>query len=176
MSRMIKTWLERGGRVFDYLLGFLVYLASAVLTFILLSVCWDVLARTIVGSPLPWVLEFTEYSLLYMTFLCSAWVLKNEGHVNSDLLLIALGKRKRAFLNGTTSIIGAGVCALIGYFGLTVTLEKLKNGSFQPTAMAPPDFPLYIIIPIGFFLLLIQFLRRAYRHFSEWKTMRTPLD
>ena len=152
----------------------MVYVASAVLTFILLSVCWDVLARTIAGSPLPWVLEFTEYSLLYVTFLCSAWVLKNEGHVNSDLLLIALGGTKRAFLNGATSIIGAGVCAIIGYFSLIVSLEKLRDGSFQPTAMAPPDFPLYVIIPIGFFLLLVQFLRKACRHFSEWKTMRSP--
>lgn len=170
----MKTCFKRSGRAFDVFLGSLVYVASAVLTFILLSVCWDVLARTIAGSPLPWVLEFTEYSLLYVTFLCSAWVLKNEGHVNSDLLLIALGKTKRAFLNGATSIIGAGVCAIIGYFSLIVSLEKLRDGSFQPTAMAPPDFPLYVIIPIGFFLLLVQFLRKAYRHFSEWKTMRSP--
>ena len=170
---MIKSCMESLGHAFDVLLGSLVYLASAILTFILFAVCWDVLARTLIGSPLPWVLEFTEYSLLYMTFLCSAWVLKNEGHVNSDLLLIALRKSHRAFLNGTTSIIGAGVCAIVGYFSLTVSLEKLSAGSFQPTAMAPPDFPLYIIIPIGFFLLFFQFLRRAYRHFSEWKGWRS---
>jgi TRAP-type C4-dicarboxylate transport system permease small subunit len=158
--------------MFDQLLGFLVYVASAMLAFILLAVCWDVIARTLAGSPLPWVLEFTEYSLLYVTFLCTAWVLRNEGHVNTDLLLIALRKDHRAFLNGITSIIGAGVSILLTCFGLLVSLEKLREGSFQPTAMAPPDFPLFIIIPFGFFLLLIQFIRRACRHFSEWKVLR----
>ena len=170
---MIRNHLDKAGRMFDLVLGFLVYVASAMLAFILLAVCWDVIARTLAGSPLPWVLEFTEYSLLYLTFLCTAWVLRNEGHVNTDLLLIALRKDQRAFLNGMTSIIGAGVSIVLTCFGLLVSLEKLREGSFQPTAMAPPDFPLFIIIPFGFFLLLIQFIRRACRHFSEWKELRT---
>jgi TRAP-type C4-dicarboxylate transport system permease small subunit len=170
---MIRYRLDKVGRLFDRLLGFMVYVASAMLAFILLAVCWDVVARTLVGSPLPWVLEFTEYSLLYVTFLCTTWVLKNEGHVNTDLLLIALRKDRRAFLNGITSIVGAGVSIVLTYFGLLVSLGKLRDGSFQPTAMAPPDFPLFIIIPFGFFLLTFQFIRRACRHFSEWKALRT---
>jgi len=170
------TSLEKAGHAFDRFLGILVYVASAILSFILFAVCWDVIARAIAGSPLPWVLEFTEYSLLYITFLCSPWVLKNEGHVNSDLLLIALRKDKRAFLNCVTSIIGAAICTVITYFGLIVSLEKLESGSFQPTAMMPPDFPLFIIIPTGFFLLLVQFIRRARRHFSEWKVLKDAME
>lgn len=172
--RSIWIYLEKAGHSFDKFLGFLVFLASVILSFILFAVSWDVIARTIAGSPLPWVLEFTEYSLLFITFLCSAWVLRNEGHVNSDLLLIALRKDRRAFLNFITSVIGALVCIIIAYFSLIVSLEKLKSGSYQPTAMTPPDFPLFIIIPFGFSLLLVQFIRRACHHFLEWKTMRGP--
>ncbi len=172
----IRTCMEKGGRAFDCFLGVLVYVASAILVIILFSVCWDVLARGIADTTLSWILEFTEYSLLYITFLCSAWVLRNEGHVNTDLLLIALRKDHRVFLNGVTSIIGAITCAFLTYFGFIVSLEKLKDGSFQPTAIAPPDFPLFVIIPFGFCLLLVQFLRKACRHYSEWKGMRSSVE
>ena len=57
-------------------LSALMFIGAAILAFLMLAVCWDVVARTIVGKPLIWLLEFTEYGLLYMTFLCTAWVLK----------------------------------------------------------------------------------------------------
>jgi len=167
--RKLKVILVKSGAAFDYLLSGLVYAASVLLAFIMLSVCWDVVARAVAGRPLPWVLEVTEYSLLYITFLCTGWVLKNEGHVNTDLLLIALSKKRRAFMNFATSIMGAAVCAVTGWYGLMVSLDKLRQGSYQPTAMEAPDFILFIIIPFGFFVLFIQFMRRMAHYYSSWR-------
>ena len=78
------------------------FLGAVILAFLMLAVCWDVVARTVVGAPLIWLLEFTEYGLLYMTFLCAAWVLKGEAHVTSDLLLVTLSLKKQALLNTIT--------------------------------------------------------------------------
>jgi TRAP-type mannitol/chloroaromatic compound transport system permease small subunit len=55
------------------------------------------------------------------------------------------------------------------WFGVAVSWEKLQNGAYQPTAIQPPDFPIYIIIPIGFFLLFVQFLRRTLKNLKNWK-------
>ena len=107
--------------VFDQILGAFMFLGSAILAFLLLAVCWDVFARTFFGRPLTWVLEFTEYGLLYMTFLCTAWVLKNEGHVISDLLLVGLSPRNQALLNTVTSFMGAVICLILTWFGADVS-------------------------------------------------------
>ncbi len=162
-------WLIKGASVFDRILGVFFFLGAIILAFIMLAVCWDVIARAVANKPLPWVLEFSEYSLLFMCFLCAAWVLRNNGHVISDLLLVRLNPKKQAFLNTLTSILGAVICAILTGFGTYVSLEKLWAGSFQPTAIKPPDFPLFIIIPIGCSLLSIQFLRRAFDHYRIWK-------
>ncbi len=173
---MVKTLLrsmKTASVVFDFILGALVYLAAGILAFITLAVCWDVAARAIAASPLPWVLEYTEYGLLFMTFLCAAWVLKNEGHVTSDLLISSLKEKAQAVLNMATSIMGGVVCLILTWFGTAVSLEKLQIGSYQPTPMETPDFPIFLIIPIGSFLLFIQFMRRAWAHRARWKELGT---
>ena len=163
--------LKKVSFVFDHILGAFMFLGAAILAFLMFSVCWDVIARTFAGKPLIWLLEFTEYGLLYMTFLCAAWVLKNEGHVTSDLLLVALSPKNRAFLNTSTSILGAVICLFLAWFGADVSWEKLQGGAYQPTAIQPPDFPIFVIIPIGSFLLFIQFLRRAYKNLGKWRAL-----
>ena len=171
--RTLLRSMAKASAVFDFILGALVYVAAAILLLITLSVCWDVIARGIVGKPLSWVLEFTEYGLLYMTFLCTAWVLKKEGHVTSDLFISSLNKKTQIIMNTVTSLMGGVVCLILTWFGTAVSLEKLQMGSYQPTPMEPPDFPIFIIIPIGSFLLFIQFMRRAWVHRASWKELGT---
>jgi len=164
--------LTKSAAVFDYIIGSLTYLAAAILTFIMLAVCWDVIARAVVGQPLKWVLEFSEYSLLYITFLCTAWVLKNERHVIVDIGLNQLNPRTRALFNVATSILGAIICLLLTWYGWDVAWEHLVKGFYQPTVIKPPDFPIFVIIPIGSFLLFIQFLRRTSKYLGNWRASR----
>ena len=171
MAKQEKT-LSRMSFIFDRILSALMCLGAVILAFLMLAVCWDVIARTVAGKPLMWLLEFTEYGLLYMTFLCTAWVLKNEAHVNSDLLLVTLSPEKQALLNTLTSILGAFICLCLTWFGADVALEKMQSGAYQPTAIQPPDFPIFVIIPIGCFLLFIQFLRRAHNNLEKWRAIR----
>jgi TRAP-type C4-dicarboxylate transport system permease small subunit len=155
--------------VFDRVISVFMFLAAVILAFLMISVCWDVMARTFVKRPLTWVLEFTEYGLLYMTFLSAAWVLRNEGHVTNDVFFARLSPKNQALFNTITSTVGAVVCLLLTWFGALVSWDKLQSGAYQPTPMEPPDFPIFAIIPLGFFLLSIQFIRRTHRHLKKWR-------
>lgn len=171
---MQQKSLPKASSLFDCILNALLFLGSTLLAFLMLAVCWDVIARTAVGKPLTWVLEFTEYGLLYVTFLCAAWVLKNEGHVTNDLFLARLDPKKRALFDTVTSVSGAIICLFLTWFGAIVSWDKLQSGAYQPTPIEPPDFPIFVIIPLGCLLLSIQFLRRAYSRLKEWKKQGNP--
>jgi TRAP-type C4-dicarboxylate transport system permease small subunit len=168
MKHEEKSGIEASS-FFDKMIGFLVYVGAAILAFFALAVCWDVIARAVFRVTLSWVLEFTEYALLYMTFLCTAWVLRKEGHVVTDLLLVALNPRKQALLNTVSSILGASVCLVLTWVGAEVSWDHLRRGLYQPTPIQTPDFPLFVVIPFGSFLLFIQFLRRTKKNFSKLK-------
>jgi TRAP-type mannitol/chloroaromatic compound transport system permease small subunit len=107
-----------------------------------------------------------------MTFLSTAWVLKNEGHVANDLFLTRLSTRNQFLFNAITSVLGVIICLSLTWFGAAVSWEKLQSGAYQPTPIETPDFPIFVIIPIGSFLLSIQFMRRAHRNLAKWKEAR----
>ena len=128
----------------------------------MLAVCWEVFTRYFLGRGTIWVIEMSEYTMLYMTFLGTAWLLRNEGHVEMDIVMVLLSHRTQQILKGTTSTLSGLVCLLLAWSGAQVTWDHLQRGLHRPTLLEPPDFPLFVIIPIGFFLLFIQFMRRAH--------------
>ena len=98
-----------------------------------------------------------------MTFLGTAWLLANDGHVEMDIVINALRPRTQRSLRVATSVLSAVVCLVLTWSGTEVSLDYLQRDLHRPTPMAPPYFPLFAVIPVGFFLLSIQFLRRAHR-------------
>ena len=168
MSFSKEAW-----NIFDRIVNALFFVAGALIAFFMLAICWDVIARSLWGEPLKWVLEFSEYGLLFITFLGTAWVLRSEGHVSIDIVLGHLSSRKRLLLTAVISLVGAVICAFLVYWGGFVSIDCLQRELYQPTPMQIPDFPLFMIIPVGSFLLFIQFLRRAHDNFVNWKTARS---
>ena len=148
---------------FDWLLKLLANAGMVLLFLMMLSVCWEVFSRYYLGRGTAWVIEFSEYSILFMTFLGTAWLLSKDGHVEMDIVVNALQPRTQRTLKAATSILCALVCLVLTWSGAEVSLDYLQRGLHRPTLMAPPYFPLFAIIPTGFFLLFIQFLRRAHR-------------
>ena len=66
---------------FDWLLKLLANAGMVLLFLMMLSVCWEVFSRYYLGRGTAWVIEFSEYSILFMTFLGTAWLLRKDGHV-----------------------------------------------------------------------------------------------
>ncbi len=161
--------LTKGWTIFDRITSLLALLGASLLTFMMLAVSWEVVSRYFLGRGSIWVIEFSEYSLLYITFLGTAWLLKKDGHVKMDIVLSRLNPKTRFLTDGITSILGAIFCLVIAWAGAAVAWDHLQRGLHQPTLIAPPDFPIFVIIPVGSFLLSIQFLRRAYSFLESWR-------
>lgn len=161
--------LTKGAAVFDRIIGLLALLGASLLTFMMLAVCWEVVSRYFLGRGIIWVIEFSEYNLLFITFLGTAWLLKKEGHVKMDIVLTRLNLKNQLLVNSVTSILGAILCLVIAWSGAEVAWDHLQRGLHQPTLIAPPDFPIFVVIPVGSFLLFIQFLRRSYGFLQSWR-------
>jgi TRAP-type C4-dicarboxylate transport system permease small subunit len=98
-----------------------------------------------------------------------AWVLKIEGHVKIDLVVNRLKPRNQCLVNTITSILGAITCLVLVWYGTKLSWEFFERGTITNTILELPSAPLFAIIPIGSFLLFIQFLRRSYGYLKSWK-------
>ena len=115
------------GKTIDAVFRFLAVIAAALLLFITLSIGWSILARAIgVTSPV-WTVQFTEYSLLWMTFLGTAWLLAKNKHIAISVLTQRLGRPANRTLGFIHSIVGALLCGSLCFFGAKLTLDHLQR-------------------------------------------------
>ena len=125
--------------------------------------------RYFIGQTPLWTFETTEYTLLFITFLATAWLLKEEGHVKMDLLLNQFSRKNQAIISTFTSSIGTVMFLIITWYSSKVVWEVTQTHYYLPSILEVPATPIYIIIPIGSFLLFIQFLRRTCGYIMDWK-------
>jgi len=144
-------------------------LAGLILIFILLAVCTDVIMRYFFNSPIIWVSEVIESLLLYITFLGSAWLLREEGHVKVDLILNMLKPKTVALLGIVSSIIGIFVSVVLSIYSSRLTWDHFERGIYTPTVMEIPIFVILLIIPIGSYMLIIQFVRRTAKFTTQFR-------
>ncbi|MFC1867829.1 TRAP transporter small permease [Thermodesulfobacteriota bacterium] len=156
----------KANAVFDGAVNFFALLAILLLVFVMLAVNAEIIMRYFLGSPMIWVTEVTEYCILWMTFLGATWVLKKEGHVVMDVVINQFNPRIRARAKMITSFGGAAICLILTWYGVEVTLDFYQRSVNLASTLDPPAFPLYTIMPMGSFLLFIQFLKRAFGFLS----------
>ena len=161
--------LKQAIAIFDRILDLLASLIGGIIVIITLAVCLDVLLKYFFNLPIAGVEEVTEHLLLFITFFGCAWLLRKEGHVTVDFVLVMLNPKSRAFLGVITSLLGIFICLVLIWYGCKVTWLNFLKRYYFPTLLEIPKAPVFAIIPLGSFLLLVQFIRRAAKNFKEFR-------
>ena len=144
----------------DKLCWFLSLLAGIILVFITLSIGYSILARAIGVRGFVWIVQFNEYALLWMTFLGTAWLLARNKHVSVQLVLQNLSDGKRRVFHIIHGLMGMVLCATLCWFTALTALEKIQRNVIDVQAVDLPIGYVLAVIPVGFFLLLLQFIRK----------------
>jgi len=151
---------------FDRINNFFAVIAGALIGFTSLIVIYEVVMRYLVKKPTTWVNDISEILLVYCTFLGSAWVLSVGGHTKVDILIVLMKKRGQEIMGIIQDILSLFFCAVFTYIAWEsfwdslITQERTAGGLFSV-----PLWPVYMVIPLGAFLLSIQLIRQIVDHF-----------
>jgi C4-dicarboxylate transporter DctQ subunit len=147
------------GRMLDKIMNFMALLAALLMVFITALISYSIAARYL-SLPYPtWVIQFTEYALLWVTFLGAAWLLRQEKHVSIDLLTARLGSRGKRIQKIAHSVTGGLVCVVISWNSCLLVWDHFRRGVIDIRAVDMPKYAILLIVPLGFIFLLIQFFR-----------------
>ncbi len=166
-----RELLAKANHIFDKTLDATTIAASALMIFLMIAITVDIILRYFFNRPTPWMLEVTSFSLLWITFLGVAWLLRKDGHVKMELLLTRLNPRSQTMLNIITSIIIVIVCVILVWQTAENTAHYIRTSHVQPSERRFPTAPIFIIVPIGLLLLLIQSLRRTNGYLKVWREL-----
>lgn len=161
--------LPKARPALDGAINFLAILSAVLVIFVLVTVSLGVVMRYFVHSPLNWVVETAEYSLVFITFMGAAWVLRMEKHVTMELVSKRLKPRNQDLLGIITSIIGVVICLVLVVYGTHVALDLFRRDVYELRVLDVPMAALVSCVPIGSFMLFLQFLRRSYGYLESWR-------
>jgi len=144
---------------FDFIIEGLSYLAGIIILAITFAVTISALVRYLGFRAPIWTLQYTEYGLLWFTFLGAAWLLREEGHIRIDTVISRLYAPARRKVEIINDILGFIVSVAIFWFGTLHTIDLYQRGIMEVKGVIVPKFPFFLIIPLGGLTLSIQFVR-----------------
>ena len=146
---------------FDFFIELLAYLAGIILLLITFVVTGSALIRYMGFRAPLWTLQYTEYGLLWFTFLGAAWLLRDDGHIRIDTVISRLYAKTRRKVEIMDDILGFIVSIAVFWFGTLHTIDLFQRGIMEVKGVIVPKGPVVLIIPLGGLALSIQFVRNV---------------
>jgi TRAP-type C4-dicarboxylate transport system permease small subunit len=142
-------------------------LAGVVLVLITAAVCYTIGMRYLFRQTTIWIIPMTEYALLWIVFLGTTWLLREKGHITTDVLYTHLSAKTKRTLDVIMFIIGGLTCAAMLFLGIVHMGQCLAGGVTDVRAITVPKSAIFIIIPVGSILLTVQFFRMAWSRLMD---------
>ncbi|MDB2548406.1 TRAP transporter small permease [Paracoccaceae bacterium] len=133
-------------------------IGAALLFGIATIVCMEVIGRALGASSQLWVIEASEYALIFITFLGAPYLLELNRHVVMDLLTSDLTGERKRISNLFNGAIGLIVCIILTIIGMQVVLNQFNLGTREVTVMRPLSWWITSAMPLGTGLMAVQFL------------------
>jgi TRAP-type C4-dicarboxylate transport system permease small subunit len=163
--------MKRFWTFFDRLVDLLAVLAGVILLFITAAVCYTIGMRYLFTKTTIWLMQTTEYALLWIVFLATTWLLREKGHITTDVIYTHLNEKTKRYLDCIMFIIGWVACAVMVYFGIDYTRECIIKEITDVRGVTIPKWIIFVIIPIGSILLTIQFFRMMWSRLIDIRSL-----
>lgn len=162
--------LKRAGRAFDRTIdGMLV--ASGLIVFI--QAIW-VSVDVIVKKSFSWTwapsFEILGYSLLWMTFLGTAAIYRDRGHVVMEAIVAKIPARAQTVISLVTTIAIVGLLGFLLFITARLTIRDYQRHFMLASILNPPKWPIEIVIPFSFLMMFIQSIRHVGLYYRAYRT------
>ena len=159
-------------KFFDKLSDVMAALAGVLLVLISAAMCYTIFMRFLFRQTTIWITPMSEYALLWIVFLGTTWLLREGGHITTDVIYIHLDEKAKRYLDLMMSVVGGLACALLLYLGIVHLSDCILHGVTDVRALTVPKSVVFIVIPIGSLFLTIQFFSTAWSKLGEIRTGR----
>jgi len=152
---------EAAGRFFDRLLDTFAWIGCALLGFQVISVSVEIICRYFFNISFSVITPLNEWSLVYLTFVGAAWLQREGGHTSDDFIVTLLPTWVHSAAQRVGWVLAIVTCGLLTWYGTLATWDNYSKGAYDFFKLPNvPIFYVYLIIPIGSLLWLIQLLRK----------------
>jgi TRAP-type mannitol/chloroaromatic compound transport system permease small subunit len=126
-------------------------------------VVWEVFLRYVLQAPTTWGNELVGYVFAGYILLGGGYTLLHRDHVAMDIVYALLGRRTQATLDVLTAGFVIIYCVVLLRETAVMTYEAWETGQRAGSDWSPPLFPIYLVLPVGATLILLQAIAKLLR-------------
>lgn len=158
----LLTWLHRlENAVLAILVLILVALAGA-----------QIVMRNVFGGGFSWADPFLRTLVVWTAMLGALAAVRDDKHIAVDVFQRFLPHSAQRAARAVTLLFAAGLCAALAWYGWGLVSVDLDGGAKSDFGL--PNWLLESILPIGFGLMAIRFLLRAFAVPTHVPGLSTP--
>lgn len=125
----------------------------------------QVVSRFLFKLPIPWSTDIIRLSFVYTVFLGAALGMRENGHLNVDVVFNALPEKIRRILGITINLILLGFFASITNLGVKFARSGMTQGS--PYLELPMTI-YYISVPLAAFLMFYYLIQHTIQNVKSF--------
>ena len=129
--------------------------------------CYEVVTRYFLHRPPIWSVEVVEYMLFFIAFLGTTWVLRSKSHISVTIVVERLKPRAQRYCNLFACAMGILISLVIFWYGVKTTWDCCVTDVRVVKTFALPKWYFLSFIALGYFLMLIEFIRQFLGHVSH---------
>ncbi|MFP4125642.1 MAG: TRAP transporter small permease subunit [Alphaproteobacteria bacterium] len=143
-------------------------IASLAVLALVVLVTANVVGRYAFSAGTVWLQELEWHLLAPIALFGVAYALATGDHVRVDMLYERFPPKLQHGVDLFAALVGIGVCVLLIKFSIPYVLKSWSTleGSPDPGGLEA-RYALKALIPLGFVLLLVQFVALALRHAAQ---------
>jgi len=132
----------------------------------------NVFARTFFQS-IYFAEEVSKFLVMLTTFTGVSYAVRKARHIRMGAFLDAMPQKMEKVFIIIISIVSAVVMGIMTWFSYQYLINAMNMGHMTP-ALRVPKWTFYVIIPIGFGLACIQYIRTIIKNFTEKEPWQSP--
>ena len=132
----------------------------------------NVFARTFFQS-IYFAEEVSMFLVMLTTFTGVSYGVRKARHIRMGAFLDAMPPKMEKIFIIIISLVSAIVMAIMTWASYEYLINAMSKGHMTP-ALRVPKWTFYVIIPIGFGLACIQYIRTIIKNFTEKEPWQSP--
>lgn len=149
-------------RLFNLIVTSLCFVGTIWIVLLMIIIFSDVVGRGVFNSPLAGIPEIVKNSIVGLTFLQLAYVLRDGRHVRTTFIYDRVPDHWKRIMDIFGSLAGMAIFIMIFYATLEPTHKAFVTGDFEGNNVRIPTFPTHVLILLGSLLMIFQFALSIY--------------
>jgi tripartite ATP-independent transporter DctM subunit len=152
---------ERGiGAMIDRISFAFALLAGLMMLSVAIFMSFEAFSRYFLNQPTSWVLTISILIFIWFTFLSVPYGIKSDKHVACDVFITQMPAHSRQAIGIATDLASLIFICALGIYGFSHFLEAVKYNSMSDGLFRYPMWLVFLAIPSGMTLSVIQFIRK----------------